>query len=284
MPSTDLRTLLLGVADARARSVAPRQLARQWRGDRFVRPASTDPRGLARLEARLWDLIPDMFEGVELSPVAPLGTSSSMGPVSQRKVVTTMRLTEVVSDSTNALALEAASRRSLLPSVDAVHLAACHRQLRAQLGDTGTPHFRLLALVSSARDQGSGRTEAALLIEHLRVWSRVLSVVIPHHHPAIAISSEDGVHLERLHDTVLPRVSSGDVPITLEPRRITTSAYYRSTAIRLTAGGGSIELGDGGITDWTAQLMSDAKERCMISCISTERVLALTQGPPSERR
>jgi hypothetical protein len=35
------------------------------------------------------------------------------------------------------------------------------------------------------------------------------------------------------------------------------------------------ELGDGGLTTWTAQLMHDAKERCLVSCIATERLTAL---------
>jgi len=43
------------------------------------------------------------------------------------------------------------------------------------------------------------------------------------------------------------------------------------------------EVGDGGFTDWTAQLLSDAKERCFISCISTERLTALREDRRDER-
>ena len=32
------------------------------------------------------------------------------------------------------------------------------------------------------------------------------------------------------------------------------------------------EVGDGGFTTWTAQFLSDAKERCLISCLATERL------------
>jgi hypothetical protein len=50
-------------------------------------------------------------------------------------------------------------------------------------------------------------------------------------------------------------------------------------ALRITArdGGGEVELGDGGFTDWTAQLTGDAKERCLISCLATERLTALAE-------
>ena len=111
LPQADLNALLLGVARQRAAAVAPGRLLRRWTQDRFVRPADADPRVLAALEARIWRLLPAEVDGVELSPVAPLGTCSAVAPVSQNRIVTTMRGTEVVSDSTNALAIEAAARR-----------------------------------------------------------------------------------------------------------------------------------------------------------------------------
>jgi len=35
-----------------------------------------------------------------------------------------------------------------------------------------------------------------------------------------------------------------------------------------------MDLGDGGLIDWTAKLLGDRKERAMASCISTERLTA----------
>ena len=52
-------------------------------------------------------LLPPEYEPVELSPLAPLGTSSVVGTVHQNKVVSTSRNSEVLSDPTNVLALEA---------------------------------------------------------------------------------------------------------------------------------------------------------------------------------
>jgi hypothetical protein len=81
----------------------------------------------------------------------------------------------VVSDSTNVLAVEAAARRRGQSKDGQVHLAACHRQLRAQVFGPGAPaHFRLFAFVSSARDSGSGRAEANMLTRHLAYWLDVL--------------------------------------------------------------------------------------------------------------
>jgi hypothetical protein len=34
----------------------------------------------------------------------------------------------------------------------------------------------------------------------------------------------------------------------------------------------AVELGDGGFTTWTQQLMGNAKERCLVTCVATERL------------
>jgi hypothetical protein len=266
LSASDLQTLLLSVARMRASRVRPADLLRRWRDDRFVRPATTDPRTLAALEARMWHLLPADFEGVELSPVAPLGSCSAVAPQSQDRIVSTVRATEVVSDSTNALAIEAADRRLRQPATGEVHLAACHRMLRAQRFPAGFgSHFRLFTLVSSARDTGSGTTQARLLIRHLDYWRRVLPDQVE---PRLLYTVFDSPVLrERISDTVAPAVA-----ITEQPEREHGRGYYVEAALRISAG--ADEIGDGGFTTWTAQLMGNAKERCLVSCISTERLAA----------
>jgi hypothetical protein len=125
----DLQSLLLDVASSRAASVTPARVMRRWRDDRFVRPAGTDPRMLAVVEAQLWASLPGHFEGVELSPLTPFGSCSAMALGSQDRIVTTMRGSEVVSD-TNVLAIEAASRRQGQARSARVDLAASHRVVR----------------------------------------------------------------------------------------------------------------------------------------------------------
>ncbi|BCJ63303.1 hypothetical protein GCM10009779_67270 [Polymorphospora rubra] len=279
----DLRTALLDVARTRAAAVRPADLLRRWRDDRFVRPADSDPRVLAEIEARLWRLLPAEFDGVELSPVVPLGTCSAVAPVSQDRIVATVRATEVVSDATNALAVEAAVRRRRQPVAGAVHLAASHRHLRAQLFGPGTAaHFRLFTLVSSARDTGSGRTEAALLARHLAYWRRVLAALPTAAAPRLRYTVlDDPVVAERVGELLPGLAAAGGVDVVEEPDRERGRGYYVAAALRLTArdGTGPVELGDGGFTGWTALLTGDAKERCLISCLSTERFAALAGGP-----
>jgi hypothetical protein len=279
----DLRSLLMAVSQRRAEAVTPARLLSRWESDRYVRVAGCDPRRVSQVEARLWQLLPDDFTGVDLSPVAPLGTSSALGPVSQHKVISTTRGTEVVSDPTNVLALEAAVRRrrpvnGSRSSGDAVHLAACHRVLRGQpFNDPGLyQHFRLFTLVSSARDRGSASTEATLLITHLQFWARALGDVLPGRRVELSYTGFGFPPLaERIRDTVLPALGPlpGNVTVKEDPARERARGYYERGAFRIVAD--DDEVGDGGFTTWTAQLLSNAKERCLISCVATERLTAL---------
>jgi hypothetical protein len=279
LPPTDLQTLLIAVARARAHRASAADVMRRWQSDRFVRPAASDPRRLAAVEARLWQLLPTEFAGIELSPVTPLGTSSTVAPVSQNRVVATVRTTEVVSDSTNVLAIEAATRRRGQPGNSDVHLAACHRQLRAQVfGPGAAAHFRLFALVSSGRDSGSGRTEASMLIRHLAYWLEVLQTLIADRQPSIELSVFDNpVLAERLADTIRPGLADRTALLVDKPDRAQGRGYYTAFALRITADQGETEIGDGGFTTWTAQLTNNAKERCLVSCIATERLTALAE-------
>jgi hypothetical protein len=284
---TDLQTLLISLARDRASAVTPAQVLRRRRADRFVQPATSDPRLLAATELRLWGCLPADVDGVELSPVVPLGTCAAVAPVSQNRIVTTARTSEVVSDSTNALAVEAALRRQHLPPEVDVHLATCQRQLRAQqFGPGAGAHFRLFAVVSSGRDTGSGRTEARLLLRHLRFWRHALGRLAPSASFRIGVTAWDREPLaERLRDTVLPALAHDDsadtrqVEVTEDPHRQRGRGYYTSGAIMITTRGrgGHIELGDGGLTTWTAQFLGNAKERCLVSCLSTERLTDLIQ-------
>ena len=99
---TDLQSLLIDLARLRAERVDAADLVRRWQSDRFVRSADVDPRLLPG-SSRIVAALPDAFVGVELSPVAPLGTCAAVGPVDQNRIVTTIRTSEVVSDPTTCL-------------------------------------------------------------------------------------------------------------------------------------------------------------------------------------
>jgi hypothetical protein len=270
---TDLQTLLLDLARTRSTRVDPGRLRRRWAEDRFVQPADVDPRRLAALLARAWSMLPAEFTGVELSPVAPFGACSVLGPVDQNRIVSTMRSSEVVSDPTNALALEADRRRR--STRDDVHLAAHARVVRAQRFPPGySAHFALLALVSSGRDRGSSVTELDFLRRHLTAWRTLLDDTLGPGRFSIDYSTfGDRVLSDRILDQLVP-----DFP-ELRPAQepMPGREYYKGLRFKILAptADGRMDIGDGGSTDWTAQLAANAKERCLTSCLSTERWLGL---------
>jgi hypothetical protein len=256
LSQADLQTLLLDVARQRAATATPARLMQRWRQDRYVTPWATDPRKVWRTEAGLWELLPGEFTGVELSPVTPLGTCAALGPVSQNGVISTIRGSEVVSDPTNVL--------------------------RAQPFDApgAFQHFRLFALVTSARDRGSAATEAAMLITHLKFWTAALGTLreTQGSHVTVSYTMLGFPPLtERMKDTVLPAPQPlpANVTLTEDPDRQHGRGYYERAAIKLYAD--DLDIGDGGFTDWTAQLNNDAKERCFTSCVATGRLAALTR-------
>jgi hypothetical protein len=132
-----------------------------------------------------------------------------------------------------------------------------------------TAHFQLFAMVSSARDTGSGRIEAEMLLDHLRFWHDILG---DQAELTFTTFAQTAVR-ERIDDTVRPAL---EVEFAEDPERDKGSNYYSGTALGIAVGGA--ELGDGGFTRWTAELLGDAKERCLISCISTERLTAVLSG------
>ncbi|NUR96687.1 MAG: hypothetical protein HOV67_15695 [Kribbellaceae bacterium] len=262
LSQSELQSVLLDVTRERAAKVKPARLLQRWQQDRFVRPSAVDPRELVKTQQRLWDLLPEKFAGVQLSPLAPLGTCSAVAPINQHQIVSTIRGTEVASDPTNELAIEAAVRRR--GGQDRVHLATCQRVVRAQQFDTPgfSAHFELFVLVSSARDTGSCRTEAELLIDHLSFWQAVLGDKAELTFTAF----EESALRDRIEDTVRPALA---VPFTEDAERTKSATYYAGTGLGIGNG-----LGDGGFTTWTADLLGDAKERCLTSCIATEFLTA----------
>jgi hypothetical protein len=181
LPASRLWSLLLEVAEARAAGRRPSDLAVQWDRDRFVRPAIVDQRSLLEVDRHLLAAA-DAFEAIELSPVAPLGVCSIMGPVSQNKVLSALRGTEIVSDPTNVMALECARRLRSDPAT-VVRLVTSHRCVRAQeipKRPGHTAHFRIFCLVSAGLEQQNHAFLVAAVAEHMTTMLQALDRLEQH--------------------------------------------------------------------------------------------------------
>jgi hypothetical protein len=261
LPAADLRSLLLETMRRRALATTPADVLRRYVDDRFVRPSAVDPARLPAVERAARELLPDGFETIELSPVAPLGSVAAVSGLSQNLVVTTVRGTEVVSDSTNVLALESAVRRR--GGSGPVRLCAFHRVLRGQAYDDPSlaSHFALLALTTAGRDEGSLSFEVDALREHIGFYVRLLD--------ALGISAD--LRVTPLDEALRPLLEQ--IPgARIDDERTSARTYYRGASLSIDADG--LDLVDGGFTDWTQLLLSDRKERLLVSGVGTERLAA----------
>lgn len=276
-PGADLTTFLLAVARARAAAVTPAELLRRQRDDRFVEPGTVDARTLHRAAATALDALPAVFEAVELAPVTPLGTHSTIATVHQDKVVTTSRGTEVAADPTNALTLVAAGRRRT--GQDPVRLAATQRVLRAQpQGTAGQAHFTVLGLVTAGRDRGNLDFERAALVETLRALVSSVRGVTDTPLEIRVTSLRDaytdalvGVAADALAD------ASDDVTVVADPDRASGRGYYCDLCFKVHAGPDQAEVGDGGFVDWTRTLLGDRRERELIAGLGMDRLAGLAR-------
>lgn len=283
LSGADLTTLLLRVMRLRADRLTAADVVRRFRSDRFVAPAAVPFELLRRTEDRLLSLLPDGFGPVTLAPVVPLGTHSVLGTVHQNKVLATVRGTEVAADATNGLALVAAERRGTLLAADPrsaepVRLASVQRLVRAQResAEDRFAHFGLVGLVSAGRDTGDLAFESRHVVAHARYLVRaILELGGGGAELRLAVARS---RLAPVADAVRDAVTGlGDVTVVDDPDRAAARGYYDGLCYKAFAVRGSTrrEIGDGGVVDWTAQLLGNRKERLVIGGIGVEAMATL---------
>lgn len=283
---TDLQSLLLEVSRVRSRRIQPSAVLSDFESNRFVRPSAESPISRLAWEQVAFSHLPDSFEPLALAPVCPFGTNSVVAPVDQNWAVTTSRNTEVVSDSTNVLALECARRRRELLRTNAkssapIHLAASHRLLRAQKYEDpkSIAHFSAFSLCSAGRDQGNLQFELSTLGVHIRFYLTALQSFLGPKVPLhLSITDLGADPRQELIETQLLSVMSAEfdgVDCAFDPQRTKGRGYYNDLCFHIHAtnsSGDRLELVDGGSVNWTQKYLSNARERLIISGIGSERL------------
>jgi hypothetical protein len=283
LPATAVWSLLLEVFAARARARRPAAVLQQYERDGFVQPAPIDQRVLVALDAHLLAAASD-FDAIELSPLAPLGACSVVGPTSQHKIVSALRGTEVVSDPTNVLALECA-RRLRTQRAAIVRLATCHRCVRAQPLPKlpgFAPHFRIFCLASGGHEQADSAWSVDELLRHIATHLAGLDRLetdgyrfADRHLSVLATPARAG-----LADRIAARVD------TLRVERGTlTHTYYDGLRFQIhvrAPDGSSLPLIDGGAFDWLGTLSANRKLRLIASGMGAQLAAYLFRhgGPP----
>lgn len=279
---SDLTTLLMKVFERKTQAMAPETLLKNYAANRYVAPSSVDPISLLRLEldclqrGRNAGMIP-----LALSPVAPLGTCSAIASVSQNKIISAIRGTEIVSDPTNLMALLVAQgiRDKRFDNRNApIHFCCTHRCTRVEAAFTPTmvPHFTLFTAVSAGRDTGSYTFEYNALAHHLRMY--VDFFLERYNKPVRLVARKRGgyadvdgffsrmtAHLEKTFPNAHLDVGETDL----------SNPYYAGINVKLFVdfAGELLEFGDMGFVNWTQRLLGSPKERFFISAVGLERLL-----------
>jgi len=259
LAGSELTSALLEVMAARAAARTPADVLAQYQRDTFVSPAATDLRVQHAIDGHLLEAA-DGFDAIELAPVAPLGACSTVAPTSQHRVLSALRSTEVVSDPTNVLALECATR--LRANRDApVHLATAMRVVRAQ-SIPKLPgyahHFRMFALASGGIEGADHAFTVATLLRHLRTMLAGLARLEQHGYAFGARRLV--VRCTPARAALAERIArDSPVPSTIEPLE---QPYYHGlrTMLHVTAPDGEdMFLADTGAFDWLAKLAANRR-------------------------
>jgi hypothetical protein len=138
-------------------------------------------------------------------------------------------------------------------------------------------------LCTAGRDKGSYRFEVAALREHLEFYLQLLQraqqagfrleVV------RTSITVFDQTRYQVLKAEVLDTLSRSysDVEFLFNQEQVSGQGYYLGVRFKMYASdkaGTDYFLVDGGFTDWTQQLLSNHKERLLISGMGSERFVS----------
>jgi hypothetical protein len=282
LSNSELQSLLIEVYRSRALGRRPSRVLEDFRNSRFTRPSEIPQVIFNRFDTLAFSMLPGKWHSVELSPVTPLGTCTSLSNLSQNRMLSTIRNSEVVADSTSSLALEAAVLRKECLQADArstqtINCCSSHRLLRAQSfqEDKFSAHFRVFSLVSAGRDTGNFSFELSHLEKHIRFYlelCRLLKILeMAEVHVSDFSGSFDPVRLDDTMDKLersFPGAGFEKVPDRTEARN-----YYAPLAFRIRftdPEGSTWDLVDGGFNNWTQLLLSNRKERILSSAIGSE--------------
>ncbi len=267
---SEMVTLLLALSKEIAAKNAPSDIVSKYRTNRFVKPSGLDPVQVKQIEISMLQMAKAMgFLPVLLSPASLLGSCSVMAQVDQNNVVSATRGLELISDSTNMLAIYLADgikNKTMDNARNFIHLAAVSRVTRGQMfkEEHFVPHFGLFAMVSSGKDSGSYGFEKAALLKHIGFYIRYFGEQSGHRlqvylNARKGYTDRDGFLL-RLQSSLEENYPGIDIVLN---QTETDNRYYQGVNFKVNVD--DIPIVDGGFVDWTQKILNNKKERLLIS-------------------
>lgn len=284
LSGSELNSVLLDMFNKRILQENPASLLNKYEGNNLVKPINIDVLKFKEDELNCYKiLVHKGFEPLELSPVAQLGTSSVIATVDQKKVLSALRNTEVQADPTNAIALHYASlkKKGVLKD-ETYNYSNISRVIRTQAfsNPNFTPHFSVLCLISCGKDSGSFNFEKEELLKHLSASYAIckdfygLKKIYFELIPMKGYDSQSQLITQCI--SYIQERNNFDISV-VEPDKENNYYYGFRIKLKVIIKGSMYEIGDGGLLDWTKQLLSNKKERMITMGIGFQVLHQLTR-------
>ncbi len=268
---------LMPIMQQQSERLTPAELFRRWSEHGLSQPAE-DTLSLKEEELQLLRRAKaEGFSPVSLSPVTPLGTVSAYEKISQHQVLSALKTAEVVSDSSNVLALLLTHRWK--QRQQDLRLSTVHRVLRPLAAKTPQhkAHFLMFTLAELI-PQKSPEALIAGMMRQLKVQTHALAST-PLRLRLLAYPGDHRL-FERLKSVL------GDAQ-NLSPHwhlewvsAPAQNTYYLGCRVLIDVQRDRtwLNLSDLGIVDWPARLSGQGHLRLVISGTGVERRLGLRKG------
>ena len=282
LSGSEFNSLLLEIFRERTETLNPPAVLKEFSKNRFVLPAIIDPITIKKEEIDWLETAQKYgFEPIELSPLTQLGTVSSMALVNQQNIVSALRGTEIVSDATNVMSLIAASKITDNKEINKPDYCTTHRHVRAQTFENPnfSAHFGLFCMISAAKDEGSFTFETEQLKRYFSFYLEVLSRKVERDKLWIKVFRDDSDKnfASRIEETATSFSEEKSIKVEFVPMM---NNYYNKLQFKFyyDYNGMEIDLADGGYVDWMQKLLSDKKQRLIISAGAVEMTAKLNAG------
>lgn len=270
LSQSEINTLLLALSKEITKQNTPNDILNKYRINRFVKPSQLSPIEVKKAEVLMLEIAETLgFLSVLLSPASPLGSCSVIAKVDQNNVVSATKGLELISDSTNMLAIYLADgikNKTIDNSKSPVHVTTICRVTRGQMfeNDNFVPHFSLLTLVSSGKDTGSYGFEKEAIAKHIQYYTQYFVDSLGHE-LKVALNLRGGYRdeigfINRIHLHLCRLYPGIDFIVNKEE---SDNSYYHGVNFKVYVN--DIEIADGGFVDWTKRLLGNKKERLLIS-------------------
>jgi hypothetical protein len=187
-----------------------------------------------------------------------------------------LRGTEIISDATNVLALKVANDIRELNEYN--KYCTTHRHVRGQYFTNPllSSHFGLFCMITPGKDEGSFRFEIEQLENHLEFYYSMLSgqfspgdILLK-----IFIKNDNKIFTFKLEECLGKIESRTGLQIVKEKKR---NDYYDELQFKyyIKYKDEYLDVADGGFVNWTQKLLSNRKQRLLISGAGLELIVKI---------